>query len=62
MANQPPQRQAEQPPPKKAKRTDPVLLAVSRLDRIMQEVAPEQRAWAMAYLKAKYDKKPEGTT
>ena len=47
-------------PPKKAPRpTDPVLLAVARLSRIMDTVPPEKQKWVMDYLKLAYDKKPE---
>lgn len=50
-----------QEPKKKrtAKPTDPVLLAVARLSRILDEVPVEKQRWVMEYLNLCYGKKPE---
>lgn len=39
--------------------TDPVLLAVARLERVLEPLSEEMRYWACEYLRIKYGKKPE---
>lgn len=50
------------PTPKKkrnARPTDPVLLAVARLDRLLADLPPHHAYWAFQYLALRYGKPPE---
>lgn len=39
---------------KKPRATDPTLLVAAKLDRLLGELPPVTRSWALAWLQAKY--------
>ncbi len=46
--------------PRTVKPMDPTLRAAAKLDRILVEMTPAMRAWAIAWLNAKYGPHQEG--
>jgi len=46
-------------PKKRKSMTDPVLLAVARLDKLLATLPAEHAYWAFKYLSIKYGKEPE---